>query len=193
MPPKKTDGLFYTQPSSLKPHPKNSRVHDSDQIDDLVQSFKTFGFRAPVLVDKQKRIIAGHACVQAAIRMDMKQIPCIDCSDMTEEQIRGYMIADNQLATKSTWDQSILDDELSDLFEAGISPESLGFDVEPPSDFFNEEETLTVEEIDVDSMQSRFWISVRGPLESQAMALDRLKQVMSEIEGIDVELGTVEL
>ncbi len=190
--PKPDDAnLILIPPTDLKPNPKNTRKHSTTQIEQIIKSIGEFGFRGAILIGKGNMIIAGHARVQAAIQADLPTVPCIDCSDMTDEQIRGYIIADNQHALNATWDQDLLDEELTALFEHGMDPAALGFEApEPEKGFFNEDEDLPIEDIDLSEQEDRFWISVRGPLNLQADALEGLKKVMEDYPGIDVELGT---
>ena len=47
-------------PNDLEPHPRNSRMHTTEQIQKVARSIRKFGFNAPVLV-KGNVIVAGHA------------------------------------------------------------------------------------------------------------------------------------
>lgn len=114
--------------SDLIPYARNARTHSEQQIAMIAGSIRDFGFRNPVLVDGDNGIIAGHARVAAALKLDLPKIPCIDCSDMSDTQRRAYILADNRLALNAGWDQELLALELTDLSELDVDLEALGFD-----------------------------------------------------------------
>lgn len=122
--------VSYIRREDLKPHPRNPRKHSNKQIRQLTKSIRTFGFTVPVLVDGHNRIIAGHARVEAAKKLGMSEIPIIRRDDMTETQIRAYVIADNRLAENAEWDQELLAIELKSLIEIDIDFDVtvIGFD-----------------------------------------------------------------
>jgi DNA modification methylase len=109
----------------LHPHPQNARTHSKHQIRQIAESIRVFGFTNPVLIDSKNRIIAGHGRVEAAKSLGMAVVPTIRLDEMTEEQIRAYVIADNKLAENAGWDKGILADELGYL----MTLENLDFDV----------------------------------------------------------------
>jgi len=107
--------ITYVLIDSLKPYPRNARTHTKHQIRQIANSIKTFGFANPVLVDAKSTIIAGHGRVEAAKLLGMIQVPTIPLENLTESQIRAYVIADNKLAANAGWDKSILVIELQHL------------------------------------------------------------------------------
>jgi DNA modification methylase len=117
--------------SSLKPYPNNARTHSKHQIRQIAESIGAFGFTVPVLVDSKKRIVAGHARVEAAKLRGLSHVPTICLEDLTEEQIRAYVIADNKLAENAGWDTSILAIELQHLLniETEFDISVTGFEV----------------------------------------------------------------
>lgn len=84
------------------------RTHSETQLKQLMQSIKHFGFTNPVLVGTDGTVIAGHGRVEAAHRLGMANIPTICLADMSEADIRAYVIADNKLAENAGWDDSLL-------------------------------------------------------------------------------------
>jgi ParB-like chromosome segregation protein Spo0J len=78
-----------------------------------------FGFVAPILVDSSNRIIAGHGRLEAAKLQNMKEVPTVCVSHLTEDQIRAYMIADNKLAENADWNTEMLGDLIREL-ESGL-------------------------------------------------------------------------
>lgn len=179
---------------SLIPYARNARTHSPEQIKQIAASMREFGFTAPVLIDADGGIIAGHGRVMAARQIGLKEVPCIRLGHLTEAQKRAYVLADNRLGENSAWDENMLAAEIEileaadfDLFLAGFDVEDLPFG---GSDDESESSASSVHEIEVKSVRASFWISIRGPLEQQAYALRRLQTVMAELP-IEVEMGTV--
>lgn len=94
--------------SDLTPRVYNPRTHSEKQLKQLMRSIEHFGFTNPVLIDGAGGIIAGHGRVEAAKRLRWKSVPAISLMDMSEEDIRAYVIADNKLAENAGWDSGLL-------------------------------------------------------------------------------------
>ncbi len=120
--------VVYRDTAELVPYAKNSREHSADQIRGIANSIKQFGFLNPVIVDGDKGLIAGHARVMAAKHLKMKKIPTIEAAHLTEDQKRAYIIADNKLASNSSWNEKILTAELMHLKHAEFDLLVTGFD-----------------------------------------------------------------
>ena len=90
-----------------------------------------FGFTNPILVDKQNTIVAGHGRLRAAEQLGMNHVPTICLENLTEDQVRAYILADNKLAERAGWDESILAIELGHLLtvDLGFDVTVTGFDV----------------------------------------------------------------
>ena len=114
-------------PNDLIPYDKNSRVHSNYQINQIKKSIEHFGFVNPVLINGNN-IVAGHGRTRAAKELGLTEIPAIDVSNLSEEQLRAYVIADNKIATNAEWDQEILRMELDALKELDFDVSILGFD-----------------------------------------------------------------
>lgn len=112
---------------SLIPYAKNSRTHSSEQIAQVADSIKSFGWTNPVLIDESGGIIAGHGRVMAAKTLDIGVIPCIRLSHLTEAQKRAYVIADNKLALNAGWNEDLLAEELMTLRDDGFDLGLTGF------------------------------------------------------------------
>lgn len=102
------------QIGKIKPFEKNPRRND-DSVDAVANSIKAFGFRAPIIVDRDLVIIAGHTRWKAAKKLQLKTVPVIIAEDMTEEQAQAYRIADNSAGSASTWDDELLQEILADI------------------------------------------------------------------------------
>ena len=110
---------------SLKPWKTNARTHSKKQVRQLADSIRTFGFTNPVLVDDAGSILAGHGRVDAARLIGMTEVPCVRLSNLTPEQKRAYVLADNKLALNAGWDEDLLALELDALMQI----EDLEFDI----------------------------------------------------------------
>jgi ParB/RepB/Spo0J family partition protein len=104
--------------ASLTPNPKNPRTHSKSQIEKLAKSIEQFGWTAPIIVDENKMIIAGHGRFDAAQLAGIVKAPCVVISGMTATQKDALLIADNQLGDLSTWNEKRLDDVLQTLHVA---------------------------------------------------------------------------
>jgi DNA modification methylase len=105
----------YKSLTALKPYSQNARTHTKHQIRQIEESIRRFGYTNPVLVDSSDRIIAGHGRVEAAKLLGLDRVPTIRLENLTEDQIRAYVIADNKLAENAGWDNAILAIELQHL------------------------------------------------------------------------------
>ena len=111
----------------LLPYARNSRTHSDEQVGQIASSIKEFGFTNPILIDAENQIIAGHGRLMAANRLQMKEVPCIRLSHLSESQKRAYIIADNKLALNAGWDDELLALEIKDLQELDFDVSLLGF------------------------------------------------------------------
>lgn len=115
---------------TLIPYAANSRLHTPEQIQNVARSIQQFGFTNPVLIDHQNTIIAGHGRVMAAQQLQLKTIPCIRLTHLTEHQRKAYVIADNKLAEQSTWDLETLANEVQQLASENFDISLTGFSEE---------------------------------------------------------------
>ena len=128
----------------LKPYKNNARTHSDEQIEKIAKSMKEFGFINPVLVDGDLNVIAGHGRILGAKKLGMKEVPCLFIENLTEEQKRAYIIADNRLAEDAGWDKELLKIELEDLKNMNFDITLTGFELE---DFdFSMDETEVIED-----------------------------------------------
>ena len=100
--------------TELKPYENNPRNND-DAAAAVARSIKEFGFKVPVIIDKNNVIVAGHTRLKAAMLLKLESVPCIVADDLTDEQIKAFRLADNKVAELATWDFEALDKELKDL------------------------------------------------------------------------------
>ena len=114
--------------SSLIPYARNARTHNAAQVAQIAASIREFGFTNPILVDRDRGVIAGHGRLLAACQLGMTEVPTIELSDLTAAQKRAYIIADNKLALSAGWDDELLRLELGDLRLEGFDLGLIGFE-----------------------------------------------------------------
>ena len=114
----------------IKKYTTNSRVHSKQQVQQVCNSIKEFGFTNPLLVDENNELIAGHCRLDAAKQLGYESVPCIVLSHLTKEQKALYVIADNKLALNADWDLTILQEEFMRLAEFDINLELTGFSLD---------------------------------------------------------------
>ena len=116
---------FENRPThSLRPYPGNARTHSPKQIRQIARSIERFGFNNPVLVDGDDQIIAGHGRVEAAKLLNMKTVPTVRLSHLSEAEKKAYILADNRLAEKAGWDNEVLAIDHKDLLNLKTRGES---------------------------------------------------------------------
>lgn len=109
----------------LKPYEKNPRLND-DAVKYVAESIRNFGFKVPIVIDKDNNIVCGHTRWKACKKLKIDTVPCVVADDLTEEQIRAYRLADNKVGEKAEWDLALLDTELAEI--ETIDMTLLGFD-----------------------------------------------------------------
>lgn len=114
----------------LIPYARNNKTHNERQVKLVATSIQEFGFKNPVIVDKDNSIIAGHGRVKAAELLKLEEVPCIVADDLTKAQIKAYRIADNKLAELAEWDFDNIKAELEELKLEKFDIDLTGFDVE---------------------------------------------------------------
>jgi len=94
----------------------------------IAASIREFGFTNLILIDSNRRVIAGHGRLAAAKELGMETVPCFDLSHLTEKQRRAHIIADNNITLNGGWNEDLLRVELTALKEPGADLELTGFD-----------------------------------------------------------------
>jgi DNA modification methylase len=112
----------------LIPHARNARTHSDEQVAQIAGSIAEFGFVNPVLVGEDGVMVAGHGRVLAARKLGLADAPVIVLSHLTATQRRALMLADNQIAINSGWNEEMLAAELAALKDEAFDINLLGFD-----------------------------------------------------------------
>lgn len=110
--------------ADIKPYENNPRFND-EAVDAVAESIQQFGFKVPIVIDKNGVIVTGHTRYKAAKAMSMDKVPCILADDLTDKQIKAYRLADNKVAEIAKWDLGKLEKELAEI--SNIDMDSLGF------------------------------------------------------------------
>jgi hypothetical protein len=123
--------LIYQSVRALKSSSCNARIHSKQQIRQIAESIRAFGFTNPILIDRTNTIVAGHGRFAAAKLLGMDRVPTICVEGLTKAQVRAYIIADNRLAEKAGWDKSVLAIELQHLMtiDCDLDVTVTGFEV----------------------------------------------------------------
>ena len=107
------------------PYKNNPRINDK-AVDAVAASIKKFGFRQPIVVDKNMVVIVGHTRLKAAIKLKRETVPCV-IADMSEEDANAYRLADNKTNELSGWNFDMLAAEIKNL--SSIDMSQFGFDM----------------------------------------------------------------
>ena len=113
--------------SDIKPYENNPRKNN-EAVKYVAQSIKEFGFKVPIIIDKNNVIIAGHTRYKAAKRLEMKEVPTIIADDLTDEQVKAFRLADNKVAEKAEWDFDLLPLEINNIVNIDVG--AFGFDLD---------------------------------------------------------------
>lgn len=111
----------------ITPYDGNARTHSEEQINQIAESIREWGFTNPVLVDENKLLIAGHGRLAGAKVLGMTTIPAIIVDGLTIDQKRALILADNQIALNAGWDLDKLQLELSALKQLNFDISKMGF------------------------------------------------------------------
>lgn len=126
----------------IKPYEKNPRINDN-AVDKVAESIKQFGWKVPIVIDKNNVIVTGHTRYKAAEKLGINEIPCIIANDLTDAQIKAYRIADNKVADFAIWDNKLLLEELADLDNIGEDIFT-GFEIGDVFNVFDEKENSPI-------------------------------------------------
>lgn len=112
--------------SELKPYERNAKNHPDEQIEHIANSIREFGFRQPIVIDRDNVVVIGHGRLLAAKKLGYDEVPCTMADDLTDQQIKALRLVDNK-TNESGWDFTQLEAELSDL-ELDFDMSDFGFE-----------------------------------------------------------------
>lgn len=116
--------IVYKKIDEVIPYENNPRKND-EAVDYVAKSIKEFGFKVPIIIDKNNVIVTGHTRLKAAKKLKLEEVPVIMADDLTEEQIKAFRLADNKVSEFAEWDNKLLDEELDDILN--LDMEEFGF------------------------------------------------------------------
>lgn len=117
--------------ADITPYENNPRRND-DAVNYVAESIKQFGFKQPIVIDRNNVIVAGHTRYKAAKKLRKRLVPCVIADDLTDEQVKAYRLADNKVAELAEWDFDILDSELDSILDIDMS--DFGFELDDLDD-----------------------------------------------------------
>lgn len=133
------------------PYDKNPRKNE-EAVKYVTKSIKEFGFKVPIVIDKNNIIVAGHTRLKAAKQLRLEEVPCIIADDLTEEQIKAFRLADNKVSEKSEWDMDLLLEELDGIQDIDMKEFDFDFSIEDEkeSEEKENERVRTINEYNLD-------------------------------------------
>lgn len=106
--------------NDLTPYENNPRRND-EAVQYVANSIKEFGFKVPIVIDKDYVIVAGHTRYKASKQLGLEKVPCIIADDLTDEQIKAFRLADNKTNEFAEWDIDLLDGELDNILSIDMN------------------------------------------------------------------------
>ncbi len=145
----------------IKPYEKNPRNNDN-AVDAVAASIREFGFKVPIIIDKDNIIVAGHTRYKAAKKLGLKTVPCIKADDLTDEQVKAFRLADNKVAEQAEWDFELLNEELENIT---MDMDQFGFDLpeddEENYNYSDDEEDIDEFE-DIEKLEKHYGVPYQG-------------------------------
>ena len=131
--------VSYISPEEVKPYQNNPKKHSEKQITQIINSIKEFKFNNPILIDENNVLIAGHGRLLASKHLQIKEIPAIRLTHLTESQKKAYRIADNKLTENGAWDTDLLKIEFEEIqkLNLDLNLDITGFDNQDIDLLFN--------------------------------------------------------
>lgn len=164
----------------IKPYEKNPR-NNKEAVKYVANSIKEFGFKVPIVIDKENVIVCGHTRLQAAKRLKLKEVPCIIADDLTDEQIKAFRLADNKVSEFAEWNFDYLNEELGNIID--INMEDFGF-----KDFSENIEEIPEENISDLSLSDKFIVPPFSVLDQKSANWQKRKDEWLRL-GIKSEKG----
>ena len=114
----------------IVPYNRNPRLHSEEQVRQIIESIKRWGWPIPPVVDESDNLIAGHGRLEAAQEMGVEEVPCVIAKGWSEAQKKAYVIADNKLAENGYWDTGLYYSELKALADEGFDINLTGVELD---------------------------------------------------------------
>ena len=122
--------IEYRALDALIPYARNAKQHSEAQVAQIAASIREFGWGAPILIDGQNNVIAGHGRLLAARKLGMSDVPVVALDHLNDTQRRALILADNKIGENASWEDELLGLELAELKDAGFDLALTGFSPE---------------------------------------------------------------
>lgn len=129
--------IEYVKPSELVPYENNAKLHPAEQIEQIKESIRDFGFNDPIAVWKDNKVIEGHGRLIASIELGLDEVPIIRLDNLTDDERKAYTLVHNKLTMNSDFDIGLLNLELDDI---DIDMSKFGFESMFDEEFEQESE-----------------------------------------------------
>ena len=116
----------YVKTEELKPYANNAKLHPAQQVEQIKESIREFGFNDPIAVWKDNEIIEGHGRLIASMELGIEEVPIIRLDELTDEQRKAYALVHNKLTMNSDFDEALLNMELEEI---GVDMSKFGFEL----------------------------------------------------------------
>ena len=120
--------IEYLNIDKVIPYANNPRHNDGEAVDRVAASIKEYGFKNPIIIDKDNVIVAGHTRLKAAKKLNLEEVPIIKADDLTPAQVKAFRLAENKVSEYATWDNELLSIELEGLQELDFDLDLTGFE-----------------------------------------------------------------
>lgn len=188
--------IEYIDIDELIPYANNPRNNDGEAVDRVAASISEYGFKNPIIIDKNNVIVAGHTRMKAAKKLHIDKVPIIRADDLTPAQIKAFRLAENRVSEYASWDNELLAIELEELQDLEFDLDLTGFEDWELDDLLNlgEETSDSGESLDEnrETLQERFIVPPFSILDTrQGYWQDRKKiwkQIIKSGNGRDEEL-----
>lgn len=125
------------QLKQLKMYENNPRNNDI-AVQDVAKSISEFGFKVPMVIDKNDVIVCGHTRYKACLELGIEEVPCVVADDLTDDQIKAFRLVENKTNELATWDFEKLDEELKNI---EIDFSNFNFDFDLSTSWFEKRKT----------------------------------------------------
>lgn len=130
----------------IKPYENNPRLND-DAVEAVRKSMEQCGYIAPIVVDENGVVLAGHTRLKALKEMGAKECEVLEVAGLSDDEKRKYRLLDNKTNELALWDFDKLAEELEGLdfddleIDWGVDLDGdLVFDEPPEEDDFDEDD-----------------------------------------------------
>jgi len=172
--------------TDLTPYENNSRTHSEEQIQQVMNSIKEFGFTNPPIIDENNNVLAGHGRLEAAQNLGFVKVNCVQTTGLSNAQKKAYVIADNQIALNAEWDLDLLKIEIDSLNEEDFNIDILGFDFDFITDLFTEESSGDDNPYSTNIDAPTYEPNNKKPKLTELIALDKTDELIAKIKSSKV-------